>query len=115
MDSKQTETRKSCGFCFLALVKPLENSFGAKLTRRPIRRIYVVCCPINKGTMKVKLCVALLSLTIITSVRTLAQLPLVYNVENTGSKYKAPVLPALEKLPVIDPLTDPFMQSDGKK
>ena len=42
-------------------------------------------------------------------------MPLVYNVENTGAKYKAPALPALETLPVIDPLTDPFMQSDGKK
>lgn len=64
--------------------------------------------------MKLKLCVALLLLTVI-SMKALAQLPLVYNVENTGSKFKAPVLPALEKLPVIDPLTDPFMQSDGKK
>lgn len=63
--------------------------------------------------MKPSLYLAILLLTF--SMSTLAQLPLVYSVENTGSKYKAPVLPALEKLPVIDPLTDPFMQSDGKK
>jgi hypothetical protein len=64
--------------------------------------------------MKVKFCIALLSLTLV-SMRALAQLPLVYNIENTGAKYKAPVLPALENLPVIDPLPDPFMQADGKK
>jgi hypothetical protein len=64
--------------------------------------------------MKAKPWITFLFLNII-SIATLAQLPLVYNVENTGAKYKAPTLPALESLPVIDPLTDPFMQSDGRK
>lgn len=64
--------------------------------------------------MKAKLWILLLFLHM-AGAGVIAQLPLVYSVENTGAKYKAPVLPALESLPVIDPLTDPFMQSDGKK
>jgi hypothetical protein len=43
-----------------------------------------------------------------------AQVPLVYSVENTGAKFKPPVLPSLNQLPVVDPLTDPFIWSDGK-
>lgn len=42
-----------------------------------------------------------------------AQVPLVYNVENTGAGYPAPPLPTLNQLPVVDPLPDPFMWSDG--
>jgi hypothetical protein len=34
--------------------------------------------------------------------------PLVYNVENTGTNFAAPPLPALGSLPKIDPLPDPF-------
>src|SRR5882724_5452708 len=64
--------------------------------------------------MNVKLWVAWLSLNFF-GMRALAQLPLVYDVENTGAKYKAPSFPSLENLPVIDPLPDPFMQADGKK
>src|SRR4249920_2019774 len=64
--------------------------------------------------MKVKLWIALLSLNIV-SLKALSQLPLVYNVENTGAKYKTPPLPPLQKLRVIDPLPDPFMPSGGKK
>ena len=64
--------------------------------------------------MKVNRLIPFLGLVIF-STGAMAQLPLVYNVENTGAKYKAPSFPALENLPVIDPLTDPFMQSDGKK
>src|SRR5215831_4896649 len=64
--------------------------------------------------MKVQFWIALLSLNIV-CMRSLTQLPLVYNVENTGANYKAPVMPSLENLPVIDPLPDPFMQADGKK
>lgn len=64
--------------------------------------------------MKLKLWITLLSLVII-SMSVWAQPPLVYSVENTGAKFAAPVLPALDKSPVIDPLTDPFMPSDGKK
>ena len=43
-----------------------------------------------------------------------SQIPLVYSVENTGAKFTTPVLPALNQLPIVDPLTDPFMWSDGK-
>ena len=42
-----------------------------------------------------------------------AQAPLVYNKENTGAAFAPPSLPTLSQLPVIDPLTDPFMWSDG--
>lgn len=64
--------------------------------------------------MKIKFLIALLAVTVI-SITALAQLPLVYSVENTGVKFKAPPLLTPANLPVIDPLTDPFMQSDGKK
>lgn len=43
-----------------------------------------------------------------------AQPPLVYSVENTGASYTPPVLLPLNQLPVVDPLTDPFMWSNGK-
>ena len=42
-----------------------------------------------------------------------AEVPLVYNVENTGADSKAPPLPAFADLPSIEPLTDPFAWSDG--
>ena len=42
-----------------------------------------------------------------------AQPPRVYNSENTGAACPAPVLPPFSSLPVIDPLTDPFMKSDN--
>lgn len=42
-----------------------------------------------------------------------AQVPLVYQVENTGANFAAPPLPTINQLPVIDPLPDPFMWSDG--
>ncbi|MEN3324406.1 T9SS type A sorting domain-containing protein [Mariniflexile soesokkakense] len=41
------------------------------------------------------------------------KIPLVYSVENRGSDCPAPILPTLEELPVIVPLTDPFMRSDN--
>jgi len=40
-------------------------------------------------------------------------LPLVYDVENTGADFPKPVLPTLSNLPVVEPLTDPFEWSDG--
>ena len=42
-----------------------------------------------------------------------AQIPLVYHVENTGASYTPPLLPPMNQLPVVDPLPDPFMWSDG--
>jgi hypothetical protein len=40
------------------------------------------------------------------------EIPLVYDVENTGAGFTEPILPALSELPVIEPLTDPFEWSD---
>jgi len=40
-------------------------------------------------------------------------IPLVYDVENTGDTFAKPVLPTKDQLPVVEPLTDPFMWSDG--
>ncbi|HEX7846120.1 MAG TPA: hypothetical protein VF476_10005, partial [Chitinophagaceae bacterium] len=39
--------------------------------------------------------------------------PLVYNQENTGAANPTPPLPALADLPIVQPLTDPFMWSNG--
>lgn len=61
--------------------------------------------------MKITIAAFLLNLVCVTS---LAQLPLVYDKENTGSKYKAPAMPILDKLPVIDPLPDPFAWANRK-
>jgi hypothetical protein len=41
------------------------------------------------------------------------EIPLVYDVENTGAACPKPPLPAFSELPVIKPLTDPFEWSDG--
>jgi hypothetical protein len=43
----------------------------------------------------------------------LAQIPRVYPAENTGAGLPPPPLPSLNQLPVVDPLPDPFMWSDG--
>lgn len=40
--------------------------------------------------------------------------PSVYSVEHTGEKFELPKLPELNDLPVVSPLTDPFMWSSGK-
>jgi|GEM_PF-5188050 len=42
------------------------------------------------------------------------KIPLAYDQENTGAKFSKPVLPSLDELPFIEPLTDPFAWSDGK-
>lgn len=39
--------------------------------------------------------------------------PFVYRAENTGANFPLPPLPPLNQLPVIDPLPDPFMWSNG--
>ena len=62
--------------------------------------------------MKSKSTIAAIFLCVI-SMGSFAQLPLVYTVENTGANCAAPPLPALNQLPVIEPLTDPFMRSNG--
>ncbi|MCA9140250.1 MAG: hypothetical protein KDB00_25945, partial [Planctomycetales bacterium] len=40
------------------------------------------------------------------------EVPLVFDVENTGAKYQKPVLPDFEDLAVVRPLPDPFEWSD---
>jgi len=47
-------------------------------------------------------------------IKTFAQPPLVYNKENIGASFSLPPLPDLNQLPVVDPLPDPFMWSNGK-
>ena len=41
--------------------------------------------------------------------------PFVYNVENTGANYAAPVFPSFAQLPIIRPLPDPFRFADGTR
>lgn len=41
------------------------------------------------------------------------EIPLVYDVENTGAEFALPVLPDFDELPVVEPLTDPLLWSDG--
>ena len=41
------------------------------------------------------------------------EIPLIYDVENTGAEFPQPILPTIRNLPVIEPLTDPFEWSDG--
>jgi hypothetical protein len=62
--------------------------------------------------MKSKCTIASITLCVM-SMGSFAQLPLVYTVENTGASCPAPPLPALSQLPVIEPLTDPFVRSNG--
>ena len=44
----------------------------------------------------------------------LAQIPLVYDTENTGASCAAPPLPSFSQLPTVAPLPDPFMWADGR-
>src|SRR5215207_2729617 len=61
--------------------------------------------------MKAKFTIAVLLLNLITF-GLLAQ-PLVYRAENTGAHFPLPPMPPLSQLPVVDPLPDPFMWSNG--
>ena len=54
-------------------------------------------------------------LGVVNSYKLPAQIPLVYNVENTGEGCVDPLLHSLNELPVIELLPDPFMKSDGSK
>lgn len=38
----------------------------------------------------------------------MAQVPLVYDVEHTGTNFPAPPLPTMANLPIVQPLPDPF-------
>ena len=64
--------------------------------------------------MKTKQILLLLLLNTFVVINSFAQtVPLVYNVENTGANFAKPVLPTIEELPTVEPLTDPFMWSNG--
>jgi Domain of unknown function (DUF4082) len=52
--------------------------------------------------------VALVAVMVGMPFRSMADLPLVYDVENTGTNFPAPPLPTLANLPTILPLPDPF-------
>ncbi len=45
--------------------------------------------------------------------RSMADLPLVYDVENTGTNCPPPPLPPLGSLPLVQPLPDPFLFANG--
>jgi hypothetical protein len=62
--------------------------------------------------MKAKITILALFLHFV-SLGVFAQIPLVYNSENTGAGATPPLLPAFSDLPVVEPLTDPFIWSDG--
>jgi hypothetical protein len=62
--------------------------------------------------MKLKITIASFCLNLI-CLGTFAQLPLVYDKENTGSHFAPPVLPTIDQLPIVEPLTDPFVWSNG--
>jgi hypothetical protein len=62
--------------------------------------------------MKAKITIASLLLNFI-CLGSFAQIPLVYNAENTGSGFSPPPLPFFNQLPVVEPLTDPFIWSNG--
>ncbi len=64
--------------------------------------------------MKAKICLSVLLLILIVTINSVAQeIPLVYSVENTGSKCAKPALPAFNNLPVITQLPDPFKWANG--
>ena len=43
------------------------------------------------------------------------KLPLVYDVENSGARYPTPAFPALDQLPILRPLPDPFVFFDPSR
>ncbi|HKY06674.1 MAG TPA: hypothetical protein VJQ55_00445, partial [Candidatus Binatia bacterium] len=65
--------------------------------------------PTKVGWVKTALVITLLAVvTIALPRRALADHPLVYEVEHTGTNFPAPPLPTLANLPIIQPLPDPF-------
>ena len=55
----------------------------------------------------------LVSIATVTAQSRTKSLPLVYNVENTGSAFAAPAMPSVGELPVIKELPDPMAWSNG--
>jgi hypothetical protein len=66
--------------------------------------------------MRIQIILLLLLLSTPVFVDLLAEeMPLVYDVENTGADCPEPLLPSFEELPTIEPLPDPFMWSDTSR
>ena len=64
--------------------------------------------------MKIKLNLLVLLIATMAGISSFGQeIPLVYDIENTGSSYLKPILPTLSDLPTVEPFTDPFEWSDG--
>jgi hypothetical protein len=64
--------------------------------------------------MKIRIILLTLLLSTLVFVDLLAQeIPLVYDVENTGADCEDPPLPSIGELPIIEALPDPFEWSDG--
>ncbi len=63
--------------------------------------------------MSVRVSLIFLTITFFAGTSFAQDVPLVYGVENTGASFPKPVLPAIENLPIVRPLTDPFQWSDG--
>ncbi len=59
-------------------------------------------------TTAILLCIAFLS------ANAQKNIPFVYDQENTGAKFRAPVMPAASELPVINALPDPLQWSNGR-
>lgn len=60
--------------------------------------------PMKKNVITVIKITAIMLLTTIAACQSYKQIPLVYDVENTGSKYALPVMPEVSELPVIHEL-----------
>lgn len=56
----------------------------------------------------------LLSIAACLSVSSLAQVPLVYDVEHTGARFAPPAMPGVEALPEVRELPDPLQWSNGE-
>ena len=66
--------------------------------------------------MRLKIILLTLLMSTLVIVNSLAQeMPLVYEVENTGADCPEPPLPSISELPNIEPLPDPFMWSDSSR
>jgi hypothetical protein len=65
--------------------------------------------------MKIKTLFSALLLNTLVALNAISQkMPLVYDVENTGTKCAKPALPSFSELPSIGSLPDPFRWSDGQ-
>src|SRR5262245_63880126 len=73
----------------------------------------------NFSHAKAPLSLALLLIALVATLGAFAQegssVPLAYSVENTAANYAPPVFPTFAQLPIIRPLTDPFLFADGTR